>query len=47
VFGSGKLVTNYPGKPKYKRCMKYEGTLPPELNHFPNWTRHEMVLPVD
>jgi len=41
------FVTNYPGKPKYKRCMKYEGTLPPELNHFPNWTRHEMVLPVD
>jgi len=41
------FVTNYPGKPKYKRCRKYEGTLPIELNHFPNWTRHEFVLPAE
>lgn len=41
------FVTSYRGKPKYKKCRRFDGNLPPELNEFPNWTRHDSILPVE
>ncbi|CAL6331980.1 unnamed protein product [Bathycoccus prasinos] len=41
------FVTSYRGKPKYKKCRRFDGNLPPELNQFPNWTRHDLIIPAE